>query len=128
MILSCVLLIRINHKINQSLSLCGAAQVALHELGHAIGLHHEQCRVDRDAYLDIHWWNVWPHQRHNFQRMYDTSNYSIPYDYCSIMQYGAWAFGMESGITILPKDFSYIFTMGEAILISFSRSAQSYLL
>merc|ERR1712136_723492 len=33
----------------------------------------------------------------SLQRMLDTSNYSIPYDYCSIMQYGAWAFGMGSG-------------------------------
>ena len=54
--------------------------------------------------------------KYNFQRALDTSNYSIPYDYCSIMQYGAWSFGLGAGITIVPNDVTYIFTMGKCLI------------
>jgi hypothetical protein len=42
-----------DHRVSLSLRGCNHHGTALHELGHTIGLHHEQSRVDRDDALKI---------------------------------------------------------------------------
>ena len=64
----------------------------LHELGHAIGLLHEQTRPDRNSYVHILNQNVAPPMRSQFdiKNNEDVVNYgmSMPYDYRSVMHYG----------------------------------------
>lgn len=83
---------------------CGTG-ATIHEIGHAIGLFHEQTRHDRDEHVEIIWANVDPDQRFNFEKHSkvvgtDTGSY----DFGSIMHYGPTAFSSNGEKTIVRRD------------------------
>ena len=67
----------------------------IHEIGHAVGLWHEQSREDRDRFVQIIWDNILPEQRHNFDQHIADGDDLGAYDYASIMHYGAHAFAIN---------------------------------
>uniref|UniRef100_A0A0N5CFV5 Metalloendopeptidase n=1 Tax=Strongyloides papillosus TaxID=174720 RepID=A0A0N5CFV5_STREA len=66
----------------------------LHELGHALGLVHEHCRTDRDSYVIVHKENILREEKVNFEISNHSAykNFSISYDYSSIMHYEQFDF------------------------------------
>ena len=77
--------------------------VAIHEIGHAIGLFHEQSRYDRDTYLNINLNNVAAANQSNFQKV--TSNYYAigGIDFSSVMMYDSYAFAVNSSVPVMTK-------------------------
>ncbi|MGQ0506306.1 MAG: M12 family metallopeptidase [Myxococcaceae bacterium] len=79
--------------------------VIIHELGHTVGLWHEQSRFDRDQFVTVLWDNIQPGQEHNFG--FDGQPLG-PYDTTSTMHYYSRAFGVNDAPTIVRKDNSEI--------------------
>ncbi|WP_188558708.1 M12 family metallopeptidase [Hymenobacter glacieicola] len=81
----------------------------IHEIGHALGLFHEQTRNDRDTYVNILTQNIQAGYENNFSK-YSTSGYSgTDYgmlDFGSIMMYGSFSFSSNGQPTITKKDGS----------------------
>jgi len=74
---------------------CWSRSTVIHEIGHTIGLHHEQSRPDRDSYIKVHWENIPSGIQYNFHKQSTdrVDSRGTPYDYRSVMHYGKTAFG-----------------------------------
>lgn len=80
---------------------CDAGR-GIHEIGHALGLWHEQSREDRDLFVRIHLENVQTGREHNFNQHITDGDDVGPYDYGSIMHYERTAFSRNGLETVTP--------------------------
>jgi hypothetical protein len=81
-------------------STCTVATI-LHEMGHTIGLWHEQSRPDRNTYVSVNYGNLIKGSIANFNQIYDNAQtFGTYYDYASIMEYPAFSFSRNGGPAI----------------------------
>jgi len=73
---------------------CVSVGTAIHELGHALGMAHEQSRPDRNKFVRIDWDNIKKGKEHNFA-ISDGAYTKEEYDVMSIMHYDAFAFSVD---------------------------------
>lgn len=69
---------------------------AIHELGHTVGLWHEQSRADRDNFIQIDRSNIDPKEAFNFDQHITDGDDIGPYDFGSVMHYPATAFAIDA--------------------------------
>ncbi|MGO8678123.1 MAG: M12 family metallopeptidase, partial [Limisphaerales bacterium] len=104
-------------------------KVVLHEIGHTLGLIHEQIRSDRDFYVTILTNNMIPGYGGNIKDT-NTKNES-PFDFLSVMMYDQYAGSIDPPIlpTMMPlppyMQFNNIFGQGDPILTPYDRAGMA---
>jgi len=85
---------------------CWRKGTIMHEIGHSIGLFHEQSRPDRDRYVTILYNNIVSRAKFNFNKLTTSriDSRGTPYDYDSMMHYGSKFFSSNGGYTIKTKN------------------------
>jgi hypothetical protein len=81
-----------------------AIGTAVHEIGHALGLWHEQSRADRDEHVEIIFANISPENAYNFRKVGWNGLLFGAYDFTSVMHYRKNSFSINGQDTIIAKN------------------------
>jgi len=89
---------------------CFAPGTIIHEMIHALGVHHEQGRTDRNDFINIFWENMAEGMADQFDMVSDAefSDYGVPYNTQSLMHYDSWSGSANGKAIVTTKDGSNI--------------------
>ncbi len=84
---------------------CMSKSTIIHEMIHALGFHHEQCREDRDDFVTVYYDNIESGKEHNFRKYTGRaySSFGVAYNPKSIMHYNTYDFSKNGKPTITTK-------------------------
>lgn len=83
----------------------------IHVLLHALGIEHMHTHSNRDKFIDVIAENIRDDARENFNK--NEKNFSMNYDYFSIMHFGPFAFTKNGYATLMPKNSFYDKIIGQ---------------
>ncbi|EJW72634.1 hypothetical protein WUBG_16456 [Wuchereria bancrofti] len=101
---------------------CERIGTIIHEVGHTLGLWHEQSRPDAEEYITVVKEYIIPSYISEFLKRseHEIATFNVPYDLGSIMHYGSTAFSVDQkSKTLLTKDPFYQMTIGQRDSLSF---------
>lgn len=75
---------------------CEVKGLVVHEIGHALGMDHEQSRPDRDRYVKVKYENIRPGLNDQFD-INPMAYTKKTYDYLSVMHYGQFTWSKDRG-------------------------------
>uniref|UniRef100_A0A914ZBJ2 Zinc metalloproteinase n=1 Tax=Panagrolaimus superbus TaxID=310955 RepID=A0A914ZBJ2_9BILA len=76
---------------------CDIVGIITHEVGHALGLFHEQARPDQQEHIAVHYGNIPIGRWNNFHPVTgnQADTFLLPYDAGSVMHYGPYGFAND---------------------------------
>ncbi|VDO29111.1 unnamed protein product, partial [Onchocerca flexuosa] len=95
---------------------CDVIGIISHEIGHTLGIFHEQARLDQKNHIFINYNNIPFSRWNNFSPLseYEADMFNLPYDTGSVMHYGPYGFAKDPYVpTITTRDKFQQYTIGQ---------------